>query len=704
MASIDTPTYTPHRAVGFIPTSPTHANRLVDGTVGSSIDNTGNAGFSPVDHLWSTQAIDSQGQSESNTGTGTGDNTTPLQLLDRQRSSSTIPTDKMNMSSDEKPLRVQIEPERTGWARLSDLIRRYDQRRIHDAKEDIDTLLVFAGLFSAVVTTFIVESYRSLQQQPEDTTNQLLLRISSQLATISNSSKVNDIDISLPVIVPFKASTSSVVTNTLWTASLVIALITASLGILVKQWFHEFMAYDTHDSRLQIATRFFRNQGMKDWMVFELAASLPLLLQTALVLFFIGLSAFLRELNPVVGWVTTGIMLVWITIFLFTTLAPAFSSQCPYKTPMLKGVLRKIRLWSWLPPLVANLKDAALFFIPSNWRRFRVMSMNLDRRVDNWVDVLKADEEDEMCKAPSLDMSILVCSKDLLRGEHLDETITRCLQGCDVKDVTKCITDIRNRCGPVDLGFLPDTAGGTKKGVCQMLLNMVIENQHPIMQPDRVHLPSVSPPLHSNLTYALSILYDPEKHDFVISERTFLMFLRLVQEGRTSAAFTILTLYRVMDHAINKYPDCPHPLCSVSDSSIPKLHAFTSDAFLSNLISAARTLIHVLWSRRQPTDNGDIVLCLTRTRLFSDTHFSLDPVVFTFVFVELCSLARGAAIQEHAGSLVGVIDELTDIIPVHDGTPWTESRQWCVFMALRAAQAHNLPNESLVSRLRALPH
>ena len=42
--------------------------------------------------------------------------------------------------------RVQIESERTGWARLSDLLRKYDQDRIQDAKEDIDTLLVFVGL------------------------------------------------------------------------------------------------------------------------------------------------------------------------------------------------------------------------------------------------------------------------------------------------------------------------------------------------------------------------------------------------------------------------------------------------------------------------------------------------------------------------------------------------------------------------------
>lgn len=345
----------------------------------------------------------------------------------------------------------------------------------------------------------------------------------------------------------------------------------------MKQWFHEFMAYNTHDSRLQIATRFFRNQGMKRWGVFELAASLPLLLQTALALFFVGLGTFLHDLNPIVGWVSTGIMLAWLSVFLFTTAAPAFSAQCPYKTPMLKGLLRKFRLWSWLPHFVAKFKDTLLFCAPPNWRKIRVMSMNLDRRVDNWADVLKGYEEEEVCNAPSLDIPILVCSQDLLRGEHLDDTITQCLKNCDMKGVTECITEIKNECGPVDHGYLPNAMGNTKLGVCQMLLDMVMENRHPVMQPSRAHLPSVFPVLHSTLTYSLSKLYNPEKHDFIISDRTFLMFLGMVREGKTPAAFTVFTLYCVMDHAINKYPNYPHPVCSLSDTSVHKLQAFTCE-------------------------------------------------------------------------------------------------------------------------------
>ena len=39
--------------------------------------------------------------------------------------------------------------ERVGRTRLSEMIRKYDERRLRDVKEDIDSLLVFVGLLSS---------------------------------------------------------------------------------------------------------------------------------------------------------------------------------------------------------------------------------------------------------------------------------------------------------------------------------------------------------------------------------------------------------------------------------------------------------------------------------------------------------------------------------------------------------------------------
>ncbi|EEB99793.1 hypothetical protein MPER_00435, partial [Moniliophthora perniciosa FA553] len=44
-------------------------------------------------------------------------------------------------------------------------------------RDDIDTLLVFAGLFSAVVTAFAIESYQWLDEDPADTTVALLTQL-----------------------------------------------------------------------------------------------------------------------------------------------------------------------------------------------------------------------------------------------------------------------------------------------------------------------------------------------------------------------------------------------------------------------------------------------------------------------------------------------------------------------------------------------
>lgn len=247
------------------------------------------------------------------------------------------------------------------------MVRDYDEAKVRDVKEDIDTLLVFvsyfgcvlrlssrtipifiivaaqAGLFSAVLTAFVVETYDKLQEDSGDTASQALIQISAQLASLGVVGNFINSTVPSYSSTPFSPPQSFVRINTLWSCSLVISLVTASFGIFVKQWLHEYMAQDTQAPLPALRIRFFRNEGLADWRVFELAAALPLLLQVALLLFLVGLSEFLRELNPVVGWVTTGILLLWIVVFIFTTLAPILSSQCPYKIPILKGALFHLR-------------------------------------------------------------------------------------------------------------------------------------------------------------------------------------------------------------------------------------------------------------------------------------------------------------------------------------------------------------------------
>ena len=41
---------------------------------------------------------------------------------------------------------VLLQPDRVGWAKISDNIRKYDEEKVSDVKEDIDVLLVLVCL------------------------------------------------------------------------------------------------------------------------------------------------------------------------------------------------------------------------------------------------------------------------------------------------------------------------------------------------------------------------------------------------------------------------------------------------------------------------------------------------------------------------------------------------------------------------------
>ncbi|EKM58672.1 uncharacterized protein PHACADRAFT_58238, partial [Phanerochaete carnosa HHB-10118-sp] len=60
------------------------------------------------------------------------------------------------------------------WAGIEDHLFTNDGGKTKGYTEDIDTLLVFAGLFSAILTAFVVQTYQMLQPDTQDTTNQLL--------------------------------------------------------------------------------------------------------------------------------------------------------------------------------------------------------------------------------------------------------------------------------------------------------------------------------------------------------------------------------------------------------------------------------------------------------------------------------------------------------------------------------------------------
>ncbi|EEB98064.1 hypothetical protein MPER_02494, partial [Moniliophthora perniciosa FA553] len=74
-------------------------------------------------------------------------------------------TEKIEEKTEEKGPTLQ-----ESWKILTTEVGKYDEGMVKSWKEDIDTLLVFGGLFSAVVSAFLIESYQWLSEDPADIT------------------------------------------------------------------------------------------------------------------------------------------------------------------------------------------------------------------------------------------------------------------------------------------------------------------------------------------------------------------------------------------------------------------------------------------------------------------------------------------------------------------------------------------------------
>ncbi|KAI0089545.1 hypothetical protein BDY19DRAFT_109444 [Irpex rosettiformis] len=227
----------------------------------------------------------------------------------------------------------------TGWAAIDKVIRDYDEEKVRYCKEDIDTLLVFAGLFSAVLTAFLIDSYQNLRGNASAQDPSALRQLSRQ-ETHYESILHNRASNSTAILDSFQPSSVDIRVNVLWFASLLFSLIAASLGILVKQWLREYMVVQNPSPQARLRLRHLRYPELAKWKVFEIAAALPLLLQLSLALFFVGLCYFTASVHSSIGYTTLPLVICWAFCFVAGAVFPLFFPRCPYRITLLKHAIR----------------------------------------------------------------------------------------------------------------------------------------------------------------------------------------------------------------------------------------------------------------------------------------------------------------------------------------------------------------------------
>ncbi|KAF9042767.1 hypothetical protein BDZ89DRAFT_903247, partial [Hymenopellis radicata] len=150
-----------------------------------------------------------------------------------------------------------------------------------------------AGLFSAVVTSFLVQASQNFQPDYGEMTVILLHDLMSiQLALADGVSTANITSPSINPTTQFVADEINVWVNGFWAVSLTASLAVALAAVLIKQWLHHYVSLHSGTPSRRSHVRHFRFTGLELWRVRIIIGILPVIMNLSLALFLSGLILF----------------------------------------------------------------------------------------------------------------------------------------------------------------------------------------------------------------------------------------------------------------------------------------------------------------------------------------------------------------------------------------------------------------------------
>ncbi|ESK97306.1 hypothetical protein Moror_17737 [Moniliophthora roreri MCA 2997] len=216
----------------------------------------------------------------------------------------------------------------------------------------IDVLLVFTGLFSAVLTTFIIQSYDVMIQDPADITNSLL----SELILLQFNNTDNAPQLARESLKSRTSSHQIHWVNGLWFAALSCSLSNALVSMLAKQWLQAYAPITSGSPRFRARKRHARYLQLEIWHVPAIINALPMMLHIALLLFFAGLILLLWPEDIGITCATWGIVSLSYIFYFISIWLPLVYPDCPYHHP----ISDHIRKW-----LTSNRSSPNWCLLPS---------------------------------------------------------------------------------------------------------------------------------------------------------------------------------------------------------------------------------------------------------------------------------------------------------------------------------------------------
>ncbi|KAI4521897.1 hypothetical protein K525DRAFT_269411 [Schizophyllum commune Loenen D] len=220
------------------------------------------------------------------------------------------------------------------WHVLLDEGRIYDAELVDGWRETLDVLLVFTGLFSAVVTAFVVQSSQALKPDYAQISVSLLAEMMALQRAWASGSSIDDVPRSSLALDAVTASALDYWCNGLWYTSLALSMSAALMAVLIKQWLLAYRSNVSGTPKHQALARQFRLVGVERWNVPLIVGLLPMLLHIALLLFFVGLALYVFTFDSAIACVVVALAVAVYALYVVANVLPMLDSQCPYKTPL----------------------------------------------------------------------------------------------------------------------------------------------------------------------------------------------------------------------------------------------------------------------------------------------------------------------------------------------------------------------------------
>ncbi|SJL18878.1 uncharacterized protein ARMOST_22480 [Armillaria ostoyae] len=238
-------------------------------------------------------------------------------LLDRLRECQLVSTLGDSRANAPSPPFEEAGSASGVWAAYLNESGNYNTDMVAEQRGEVNILLVFAGLFSAVVTAFIVLSSPNLEPNYQQMSALLLFDQINIQRGLANGTSIDDITTSgTDPSAPFTLDPIDWFVNVLWFMSLTLSLVAAFFTMLVDAWYCHYL-------------------GLIIWGIRFSIIILQFLLHTSLVTFLYGLVLYTGEnLGVLFSCFMEVSTILTVLFYSISSLIPLVKPECLWTTPL----------------------------------------------------------------------------------------------------------------------------------------------------------------------------------------------------------------------------------------------------------------------------------------------------------------------------------------------------------------------------------